>query len=77
MDKLNDENLFGLFLQYFEIDEIVSLIKKDKYILNFILQNKWCISNLDSKTLHWVKLGFKNIIKLVISYSDVKNYLKN
>ena len=76
MDKLYDRNLFGLFLRYFEIGEIKKLIRKDKYILNFIIKNKWCISELDSKTIHWINFGFKNIIKLDISHSNIQKILK-
>ena len=77
MDKLNDRNLFGLFLQYFEISEIKKLIRKDKYILNFIIKHKWCISELSYSDMHWIKLGYKNIKKLhIYFFTDVKQVPK-
>ena len=75
MNKLNDRNLFGLFLQYFRIDEIKKLIEKDKYISNFVIRNKWCISNIDSEIIYWTERKFiKNPIKLEIQTLTLHKY---
>ena len=75
--SIYDPNIFGLVLQYFDIEEWIRL-RENKIIKKYQDSHKWCLSvnEIDVKYYELLKSGYKQIVQININKCYMKTRIE-